>query len=217
MSGRRDDLRTDRIHDRIIDGHIAGTGADSALIDTGRLDEIAAAESFGLNYPEALSYAEKKIEALLKKGGADLRINRVDNPDDDSGLFDTVNGKVPKFTYQLGRAEDPEFNILFITGTHGEESRLWRAGLEVLLQLAEEGGGRTGLLERGQITFDIFGDIIGFDNQSRGFVDRSGVQVNEPLVTGRKHDRNPFGLGDRNGEQGRKLAGIAQPADEGEP
>lgn len=77
------------------------------------------------------------------------------------------------------------------------------ASLEALLALAEPGGRREELLSRGQITFDIFSDIYGFDNQTRGWVARDGREVNAPLIGGRNHDRNPYGLGDRNSEQGR--------------
>ena len=198
--------RADRRCDRVIDGRLSAGGSVSELIDPNHIDELLADLSSRMKYPDALKYTDDRIKKMNKMGGCEIRKHRVDNPDNDSGLFESVNGPVPKFTYQLGNSTKPEFNILFITGTHGEESRLWRAGLDALLQLAGSGDARAQLLSRGQVTFDIFGDIHGFDNQSRGFVDRSGRQINEPLVTGRKHDRNPFGLGDRNGEQGRNSA-----------
>ena len=191
----------DRHHDRIITGQ--GERKESGLIDLQGINEYKTDNLINLKYPQAIKYTEKKVEDSNRNSETQIRINRVENTDNDSRLFETVNGPQPKFTYQIGNNTRPEFNILFITATHGEESRLWIAGLEALMQLAGEGEQKKHLLSRGQITFDIFSDIQGFDNQSRGYVSRDGIQVNEPLVTGRKHDRNPFGLGDRNGAQGR--------------
>jgi hypothetical protein len=126
-------------------------------------------------------------------------------------LFKTANGPLPKVTLQLGNDIDPTFNILFVFAVHGEESRLWKAGLEGALQLALPGPKRSELLSKGLITFDLVSDIHGADNQSRGFVGRDGVQVNAPLIWGRSHDRNPFGIDDRNSEQGRNSEEAKSP------
>lgn len=173
------------------------------LLFPSRINEEAALISASVSYRDAYDYVMEKVEQAGQKNGVPLRIDPVINADRGDSVFDTPLGPAEKATFQLGRKEDPEFNILFITGTHGEESRLWRAGLEALLQLMEGRDNTASLLSRGQITFDLFSDIFGFDNQSRGFTARDGVQVNAPLITGRGHDRNPYGLGDRNSEQGR--------------
>jgi hypothetical protein len=143
------------------------------------------------------------VEKANHRTAFPIRVNKVMNVDTGDIFFNSPCGSVEKNTFHIGNDRDPLFNILFITGTHGEESRLWRAGLEALLQLSEGGRGREEILAKGQISFDLFSDIHGFDNQSRGYTGRNGIQVNAPLITGRSHDRNPFGLGDRNSEQGR--------------
>ena len=121
-----------------------------------------------------------------------IHVDTVVNVDTGREFFETVNGSQFKATLQLGNCESPEFSILFLTGVHGEESRLWRAALEAVLQLAEPGKMKDILLSRGLITFDLFSDIHGMNNQSRGYTARDGVQVNSPLVIGRAHDRNPL-------------------------
>ncbi len=173
------------------------------LLYPNRLTEETAILCSSIKYKDTLDYCLEKIEIANRSTQFPVRINQVLNIDSNNKYFDSTNGPIEKFTFQIGNKIDPKFNILFITGTHGEESRLWRAGLEGLLQLTEGGKDRNNLLSKGQITFDLFSDIFGFDNQSRGFTGRNGIQVNAPLITGRGHDRNPFGLGDRNSEQGR--------------
>ncbi|MGQ9631931.1 MAG: hypothetical protein ACUVXI_16710 [bacterium] len=193
----------DRERDRIIEGKIFGRKVKSDLIDVEAIGESQVRDAYYMTYPEAVREVERLVEASNRSGNREIRLNRVENVDTGADTFETANGPQPKFTLQMGNNRDPEFNILFLTGVHGEESRLWRAGLEAALQLARPGELRDRLLKRGQITFDLFNDIHGMDNQSRGFVARDGVQVNDPLIFGRAHDSNPFGLGDRNSEQGR--------------
>lgn len=195
--------REDQKSDRVIKGNLAGPKVESELIDVEAIGELEIRESYHLSYPKAIRKMEEMVNASNRAGNSEIRLHNVENVDTGQESFKTTNGLCPKMTLQIGNPEAPEFNILFITATHGEESRLWRAGLEAALQLAKPGESRKDLLKRGQITFDIFSDIHGMDNQTRGFVERDGTQVNAPLVTGRGHDRNPFGLGDRNSEQGR--------------
>jgi len=168
-----------------------------------KITEEAAIISSSVKYGDAYDYSMELVDKANSRTSFPIRINKVKNDDTGDTFFQNPRGQVEKCTFQIGNNSDPQFNILFITGTHGEESRLWRAGLEALLQLAEDNFPRTALLEKGQITFDLFSDIHGFDNQSRGYSGRNGIQVNAPLITGRSHDRNPYGLGDRNSEQGR--------------
>ena len=173
------------------------------LLFPDKITEEAAQFSSSVKYIDALNYSLESIEKANGRTSFPIRVNQVKNVDNEKYFFDSPNGPIEKKTFQIGNDKDPLFNILFITATHGEESRLWRAGLEALLQLCEGSHGRESLLSKGQITFDLFSDILGFDNQSRGYSGRNGIQVNAPLITGRGHDRNPYGLGDRNSEQGR--------------
>lgn len=173
------------------------------LLFPDRITEEAALISASVNYNEALDYTQEKVEKANGSATFPIRINQVLNCDTEKKFFESSGGPIEKKTFHMGNNKDPRFNILFITSTHGEESRLWRAGLEAMLQLAENSRNSELLLSEGQISFDLFSDIFGFDNQSRGYTDRNGIQVNAPLITGRAHDRNPLGLGDRNSEQGR--------------
>ena len=173
------------------------------LLFPDKITEEAAEISSSVTYSEALDYTLEQIERVNSKADFPIRVNQVLNSDTNDKFFESPNGSIEKKTFHVGNQQTPRFNILFITSTHGEESRLWRAGLEALLQLSKGSHGREKLLQKGQISFDLFSDIFGFDNQSRGYTGRDGIQVNAPLITGRSHDRNPFGLGDRNSEQGR--------------
>jgi len=176
---------------------------DNQLLFPDLISEKEALENSSITYKDALDYTLEKIDIINTGKDPKIKINKVQNVDSKKYFFETSSGPIKKMTFQIGNNNNPLFNILFITGTHGEESRLWRAGLEALLQLVQGGKGREDLLQKGQITFDLFSDIFGFDNQTRGFTGRNGIQVNSPLILGRGHDRNPMGLGDRNSEQGR--------------
>ncbi|MBC7189381.1 hypothetical protein H5U35_04100 [Candidatus Aerophobetes bacterium] len=118
-----------------------------------------------------------------------------------------VGGKVfPKYTFQLGKSDNPRFKMLVLAGTHGGESRLAGVMLEAALQLALPGKERCRLLEEGTVLFDPVVDPAGFNNQTRGAVTRGGMAVNAPLVSGGIFQpglENPWGLGDRNSAQGR--------------
>jgi len=173
------------------------------LLFPDKINEEAALISTTAKYNNALDYSREMVEKANNSSSFPIRIKNVYNVDTNDIYFNSAGNAVEKTTFHIGNDRDPLFNILFITATHGEESRLWRAGLEAILQLSRGSDAREALLDKGQISFDLFSDIHGFDNQSRGYTGRSGIQVNAPLITGRSHDRNPFGLGDRNSEQGR--------------
>jgi len=173
------------------------------LLFPDRINEEQALLSASLNYRQALDYTMEEVEKLSGRSDFPVTVESVSHADTGTHFFDTPSGRAEKKTFHLGNSDSPAFNILFITGTHGEESRLWRTGLEAVIQLAKGSPATGALLSRGQVSFDLFSDIIGFDNQSRGFTARDGVQVNAPLITGRGNERNPYGLGDRNSEQGR--------------
>ena len=194
--------KLDRKQDAIIRGELNHERKKSNLIDIDKLGENAVKDTYYLNYPDALGEVEKQINESNRAGNSQIRMQRVQNIDTGKMVFDTANGPQPKFTLQIGNEYDPCFNILFITGTHGEESKLWRAGLEAVLQLVYPGELRGSLLKKGRITFDLFSDICGMDNESRGYVARDGKQVNSPLLSRQAARR--FGLGDRNSEQGRQ-------------
>ena len=196
LYSRIEDNRTNRII------NYKGGGIKFGLIDIDRLTEESIRNTSSLSYTEALEYVTEAVRISNSSGNRMIRVDTVVNVDTGREFFETVNGSQFKATLQLGNCESPEFSILFLTGVHGEESRLWRAALEAVLQLAEPGEMKDILLSRGLITFDLFSDIHGMNNQSRGYTARDGVQVNSPLVIGRAHDRNPFGLRDRNGAQG---------------
>lgn len=199
----RVERRRDRERDRIIEGRLRGEKLASPLFDPEALGEAEARDSCRMSYTESLALVERLVEDSNRAGNRRIRVSAVRNVDRGAELFDTANGPMPKLLLQLGRAEDPRRSILFVTGTHGEESRLWRAALKACLRLARPGGERDRLLDECLVTFDPLADMRGADDQSRGYVSRDGMQVNEPLVRGRAHDANPFGLEDRNSEQGR--------------
>jgi hypothetical protein len=192
--------RDDRYRDRIIRGHYAGEKKVSELIDCEAIDEGKARDSYCLTYQEALREVEKLVDASNRAGNHEIRLHEVENIDTGKKRFQTTGGLLPKFTLTIGKDHEPVVNILFITGTHGEESRLWRSGLEAVIQLSRPGRMRGELLSRVKITFDLFSDIYGFDNQTRGYVARDGIQVNEHLLGQRGYQG--FGLRDRAGEQG---------------
>jgi hypothetical protein len=197
---RLSDRHDDRYRDRIIRGYCTGEKKVSELIDCEAIDEGQARDSYCFTYLQALHEVEKLVNASNRAGNHEIRLCEVENVDTGNKRFQTTGGLLPKFTLTIGDGNKPVVNILFITATHGEESRLWRAGLEAALQLSKPGrmGGK--LLSRAKITFDLFSDIDGFDNQTRGYVARDGVQVNEHLLGQRGY--LGFGLRDRASEQG---------------
>ena len=213
--GRR--KRVDAKADRIIDGYLTRKGRfgswrppiKSDLIDIGAITEAKIAETKSASFEKFLGIELREVEAInklcSKEGNSEIKVHKVENIDSGNGF--NVAGKIlPKYTFQLGNTENPKFRILVIGSTHGGESRLARAILEGIIQLARPGETRRRLLEKGTILFDPIVDPAGFNNQTRGAVTREGMGVNAPLLGGgwaQPGLPNPWGLGDRNSAQGR--------------
>ena len=209
--------KIDRKADRIIDGYLTRKGRfgewrppiKSDLIDIDAVTEKKIARTKFISFEKFTEIELREIETsnglCYKEGNSEINIHKVENVDGGKGF--NVAGKVlPKYTFQLGNTENPQFRILVLAGTHGGESRLARVILEGIIQLARPGEERSKLLEKGTILFDPIVDPAGFNNQTRGAVTREGMAVNAPLVGGGEIQpglRNPWGLGDRNSAQGR--------------
>jgi len=209
--------KIDRQVDRVIDGRLTRRGRfgpwrsplKSDLIDIDALTEARIAQVKFMSFEKFTETGLREVEAsnrlCLKEGNDEIRVHKVENVDGADGF--NVAGKVlPKYTFQLGNAENPQFRILVLAGTHGGESRLARTILEGIIQLARPGEERRRLLKKGTILFDPVVDPAGFNNQTRGAVTRGGMAVNAPLIGGGQIQpglRNPWGLDDRNSVQGR--------------
>lgn len=209
--------RVDRKADRVIDGCLTREGrfgpwrspVKSDLIDIDAVSEAKIAQTKFISFEKFAETELKETEASNqlcgKEGNGEIKIHKVENIDRGSG-FNVAGKLLPKYTFQLGNTEDPQFRILVLAGTHGGESRLARTILEGIIQLARPGEERYRLLEKGTILFDPIVDPAGFNNQTRGAVTRGGMAVNAPLVGGGEVQpglRNPWGLDDRNSAQGR--------------
>jgi len=212
---RRD--RIDRKTDRIINGYLRREGhfgsrrppIKSNLIDIDAVTEEKVTRTKFISFEKFTEMELREVEAsnalCYKEGNSEIKVHKVENIDGGNG-FDTAGKVLPKYTFQLGNTENPQFRILVLAGTHGGESRLARVVLEGILQLAHPGEERHRLLEKGTILFDPVVDPAGFNNQTRGTVTRGGTAVNSPLVGGGEIQpglRNPWGLEDRNSAQGR--------------
>lgn len=209
--------RIDLEADRTIDGYLTRKNRFSSwrpplkseLIDIDTITEAKIVQTKFASFEKFIETELKEIENVnklcQKEGYSEVKIHQVENIDEGKGF--NVGGKIlPKYTFQLGNSENPQFKILVLASTHGGESRLARAILEGILQLVRPGDERYRLLERGTILFDPVVDPAGFNNQTRGAVTRDGMAVNAPLLGGgwaQPGLRNPWGLGDRNSAQGR--------------
>ncbi|GAF86918.1 unnamed protein product, partial [marine sediment metagenome] len=209
--------RIDLEADRIIDGYLTRKNRFSSwrppvrseLIDIDTITEAKIVQTKFVSFQKFVEIELEEIENInklcRKEGNSEIKIHQVENIDGGKG-FNIGRKILPKYTFQLGNSENPQFKILVLASTHGGESRLARAVLEGILQLARPGEERYRLLERGTILFDPVVDPAGFDNQTRGAVTRDGMAVNAPLLGGgwaQPGLRNPWGLSDRNSAQGR--------------
>ena len=209
--------RIDLEADRIIDGYLTRKNrfsswrppVKSELIDIDTITEAKIVQTKFISFQKFVEIELKEIENInklcRKEGNSEIKIHQVENIDGGKG-FNIGRKILPKYTFQLGNSENPQFKILVLASTHGGESRLARAVLEGILQLAHPGEERYRLLERGTILFDPVVDPAGFDNQTRGAVTRDGMAVNAPLLGegwAQPGLRNPWGLSDRNSAQGR--------------
>lgn len=209
--------RIDRKADRTIDGYLTRKNrfsswrppVKSELVD---IDTITEAKILQTKFASFENFTEMELREIeninklcRKEGNSEIKVHQVENIDGGKGF--SIGRKVlPKYTFQLGNTENPQFKILVLASTHGGESRLARAILEGIVQLARPGEERYKLLERGTILFDPVVDPAGFNNQTRGAVSRDGTAVNAPLLGGgwaQPGLRNPWGLSDRNSAQGR--------------
>jgi len=185
--------KIDRKQDKIINGYLArkkrfgppSLPVKSDLIDIDAITEEKISRIKFTSFERFTQMALEEIEAsnklCLKEGNSEIKVHKVENIDGERGF--NVAGKLcPKYTFQLGNTENPQFKILVLAGTHGGESRLARTILEGILQLARPGDERYRLLEKGMILFDPVVDPAGFNNQTRGAVTRGGMAVNAPLV-----------------------------------
>jgi len=213
--GRRE--RIDGKADRIIDGYLTRKGrfgsrrppVKSDLIDIDAITEAKIAQAKFASFEKFSEIQLKEVEAsnklCRKEGNSEIKVHKVENIDSGNGF--NIAGKIlPKYSLQLGNTENPQFRILVLAGTHGGESRLARAILEGIIQLARPGEERYELLKKGTILFDAVVDPAGFNNQTRGAVTREGMRVNAPLLGegwAQPGLPNPWGLGDRNSAQGR--------------
>jgi len=209
--------RIDRKADRIIDGYLTRKNrfsswrppVKSELVDIDTITEAKIVQTKFTSFEKFTEIELKEIENInkfcRKEGNSEIKVEQVENIDAGKG-FNTGRKVLPKYTFQLGNTESPQFKILVLASTHGGESRLARAILEGIIQLARPGEERYKLLERGTILFDPVVDPAGFDNQTRGAVTREGMAVNAPLLGGgwaQPGLGNPWGLSDRNSAQGR--------------
>jgi len=217
--------RIDSRIDRVIDGCLTGKGrfgprrppVKSDLIDIDAVTEAKIAQTKFTSFERFTELQSKEVEAsnelCSKEGNSEIKVHKVENIDGGNGF--NVAGKIlPKYSLQLGNTENPQFRILVLAGTHGGESRLARAILEGIIQLARSGEERYKLLEKGTILFDPVVDPAGFNNQTRGAVTREGMGVNAPLLGGgwaQPGLPNPWGLGDRNSAQGRNSPEAQDP------
>jgi len=209
--------RVDRQADRTIDGYLTRKNrlsswrppVKSDLIDIDAVTEAKIADVKFASFEKFTEMALREVgnvnKLCRKEGNNEIKVHQVENIDGGKG-FNAGREVVPKYTFQLGNTKNPSFKILVLTSTHGGESRLSRAILEGILQLAQPGEKRYKLLERGTILFDLVVDPAGFNNQTRGAVSRDGIAVNAPLLGGgwaQPGLPNPWGLSDRNSAQGR--------------
>jgi len=209
--------RIDRKADRIIDGYLTRKNrfsswrppVKSELVDIDTITEAKIVQTKFTSFEKFTEIELKEIENInklcRKEGNSEIKVEQVENIDAGKG-FNTGRKVLPKYTFQLGNTESPQFKILVLASTHGGESRLARAILEGIIQLARPGEERYKLLERGTILFDPVVDPAGFNNQTRGAVTREGMAVNAPLLGGgwaQPGLGNPWGLSDRNSAQGR--------------
>ena len=209
--------RIDLEADRTIDGYLTRKNrfsswrppVKSELIDIDTITEAKITQTKFASFEKFTEIELKEIENInklcRKEGNSEIKVHQVENIDGGKG-FNIGRKVLPKYTFQLGNSENPQFKILVLASTHGGESRLARAILEGIVQLARPGEERYRLLEKGTILFDPVVDPAGFDNQTRGAVTRDGMAVNAPLLGGgwaQPGLRNPWGLGDRNSAQGR--------------
>ena len=217
--------RIDSQIDRVIDGCLTGKGrfgprrppVKSDLIDIDAVTEAKIAQTKFTSFERFTELQLKEVEAsnklCSKEGNSEIKVHKVENIDGGNGF--NVAGKIlPKHSLQLGNTENPQFRILVLAGTHGGESRLARAILEGIIQLARSGEERYKLLEKGTILFDPVVDPAGFNNQTRGAVTREGMGVNAPLLGegwAQPGLPNPWGLGDRNSAQGRNSLEAQDP------
>ncbi len=209
--------RIDRKADRTIDGYLTRKNrfsswrppVKSELVDIDTITEAKIVQTKFASFEEFTEIELKQIENInklcRKEGNSEIKVEQVENIDAGKG-FNIGRKVLPKYTFQLGNTESPQFKILVLASTHGGESRLARAILEGIIQLARPGEERYKLLERGTILFDPVVDPAGFNNQTRGAVSRDGMAVNAPLLGGgwaQPGLGNPWGLSDRNSAQGR--------------
>ncbi len=209
--------RIDRKADRIIDGYLTRKNrfspwrspVKSELIDIDAITEAKIARTKFVSFEKFTEIELREIENInklcRKEGNSEIKVEQVENIDGGKG-FNVGRKVLPKYTFQLGNTENPQFKILVLASTHGGESRLARAILEGIIQLTRPGEERYKLLEKGTILFDPVVDPAGFDNQTRGAVSRDGTAVNAPLLGGgwaQPGLGNPWGLSDRNSAQGR--------------
>ncbi len=209
--------RIDRKADRIIDGYLTRKNrfspwrspVKSELIDIDAITEAKIARTKFVSFEKFTEIELREIENVnklcRKEGNSEIKVEQVENIDGGKG-FNVGRKVLPKYTFQLGNTENPQFKILVLASTHGGESRLARAILEGIIQLTRPGEERYKLLEKGTILFDPVVDPAGFDNQTRGAVSRDGTAVNAPLLGGgwaQPGLGNPWGLSDRNSAQGR--------------
>jgi len=205
--------KIDRKFDKLIDGHISGKPlVKSDLIDIDRaVTQEKIEESKWIDYEGFVNLALKSVKAsnklIQKEGYSEIKILPVINVDKggDNNLFDLPGKRLPKYSFLIGNTKNPVVKILVMGGKHGGESRLMRALLEGLLEIARPGDTRRKLLERTEILFDITEDPWGVYNQTRGAVSRSGQRVNASLVGADRGSSlsNPWGLLDRNAVIGR--------------
>ncbi|GAI21829.1 unnamed protein product, partial [marine sediment metagenome] len=134
--GKRE--RIDGEADRIIDGYLTRKGrfgsrrppVKSDLIDIDDMTEAKIAQTKFASFEKFSEIQLKEVEAsnklCRKEGNSEIKVHKVENIDSGNGF--NVAGKIlPKYTFQLGNTENPQFRILVIGSTHGGESRLARA------------------------------------------------------------------------------------------
>lgn len=202
--------KIDKKMDQVIEGRIKSKSAvESNLIDINCITEEKIDQIKWIDYEGFMRLALKEVEVsnrlCQKEGYSEIKVLPVTNVERGDNLFDLPGKRVPKYSFLIGNTENPQVKILIIGGKHGGESRLIRALLEGLLQIAKPGDVRYKLLEKSAILFDLFEDPWGVYNQTRGGVARDGVQVNAPVIGPYPGSslQNPWGLSDRNAVMGR--------------
>lgn len=180
----------------------------SDLIDVNQVKINEVQEWSEKNYPDFVRDLLRYTEKLNRGNSGYFRADAVPikNVDTSEDYTEMIAGKREKwYTIELGNP-NAEHRMVYECSRHGGEHVHKVTGYLIAKYLLENPNEeKEKVLDKVRISVLPVVDPLGAHKGIRGYVTREGDEVNSPVITKIGHNRNPFGVEDTNGVEGRNL------------